>query len=64
MLKPVDKPLSKLLDSGGVVVSVQLSEHGPVVTLKKTGSYIICTVVGAGDGSDQNVSTSRCYALN
>ncbi|MBS0849275.1 hypothetical protein [Citrobacter sp. JGM124] len=63
-LKPVEKPLDQLLNEGGAVISAQHGKHGPVVTLKKGDQYIMCLLIGAGDGGDQNISTSRCYALN
>lgn len=63
-LKPVEQPLDHLLNEGGAVISAQQGEHGPVVTLKKGSQYIMCLLIGAGDGGDQNISTSRCYAFN
>ena len=63
-LKPVQVPLDKLLNQGATLITAQRDINGPTVTLRKGKQYIMCTVVGAGSGSDQNTATSRCYAMN
>jgi len=63
-LKPVSVPLDKLLNQGATIITAQRDTNGPTVTLKKGKHYIMCTVAGAGSGSDQNVATSRCYEMN
>ena len=63
-LKPISVPLDKLLDEGATLITAQRDINGPTVTLKKGKHYIMCSVVGAGSGGDQNIATSRCYAMN
>ncbi|MBT0720199.1 hypothetical protein EFZ10_11060 [Tatumella sp. TA1] len=63
-LKPVSVPLEKLLNQGATLITAQRDVNGPVVTVKKGKQYIMCIVIGAGSGGDQNIATSRCYAMN
>ncbi len=63
-LTPVQQPLDKLLNQGASIITASREANGPVVTLKKGKRYIMCMVTGAGSGSDQNIATSRCYAMN
>ena len=63
-LSAVNHSLEQLLDQGAVIVSSSLGSDGPVVTLRNGKHYTFCLVKGAGSGADQNVSTSKCYALN
>lgn len=63
-LKPLSVPLDKLLNEGATLITAQRDTNGPTVTLKKGKHYIMCTVVGAGSGGDQNIATSRCYEMN
>ena len=63
-LSAVNSSLEQMLDQGGVVISSTLGTDGPIVTLRKGKHYIFCVLKGAGSGSDQNVATSKCYAMN
>ena len=63
-LSPLNVSLEKLLNNGAKVISTSLASDGPVVTVQNGKHYIICLLKGAGSGIDQNVSTSRCYAMN
>ncbi|MCX8957653.1 hypothetical protein [Erwinia psidii] len=63
-LEAVNQSLEQLLNGGARIVSSALSTDGPVVTLSHRKKSVICLVKAAGTGSDQNVATSRCYALN
>ncbi|WP_241609530.1 hypothetical protein [Rosenbergiella australiborealis] len=63
-LKPVAIPLDQLLNQGATIITAQHDTNGPTVTLKKGQHYIICMVSGAGSAKDQNIATSRCYAMN
>ena len=63
-LEPVNRSLQEMLNEGATVVSSGLGENGPVVTLHSGKNYVICILKGAGTGSDQNVATSKCYAMN
>ncbi|AUH02223.1 hypothetical protein PCO86_03590 [Pectobacteriaceae bacterium CE70] len=63
-LEPVNSSLETMLNKGAEVVSSYVGQYGPVVTIKNNKHYIICILKGAGTGSDQNVATSKCYAMN
>lgn len=63
-LTPINQSLSTLLNNGGKVINAYIVPDGPVVTLKKGKVSIICMVIGPNPSTDQNVATSRCYALN
>ncbi|MFN6981079.1 MAG: hypothetical protein ACK4NU_04045 [Brevundimonas sp.] len=63
-LQPVDRSLTDLLNQGGKVVNAYVGAAGPVVTVQKRDKVTICLVVGPNPTTDQNVPTSRCYALN
>lgn len=63
-LEPVNLSLADLLNTGGRVVAAHLGDKGPVVTLRRRGKVIVCLVAGPNPATDQNVPTSRCYALN
>ncbi|MEA9389756.1 hypothetical protein SJI19_04165 [Acerihabitans sp. TG2] len=45
-------------------MSSSVAQDGPIVTIKYKKSYVVCMLKGAGTGSDQNVATSTCYAMN
>lgn len=51
-------------DKGTAIISFYVAENGPVVTIKYHNQYIICIIKGTGMESDQNVSTSKYYAMN
>ncbi|ARU96312.1 hypothetical protein [Tatumella citrea] len=63
-LSAVNQSLEQMLNQGGKIISSSLASDGPVVTLRFHQHYIICLLKGAGSGSDQNVPTSKCYAMN
>lgn len=63
-LSAVNQSLEQMLNQGGEIISSSLAQDGPVVTLRLHKHYIICLLKGAGSGSDQNVATSKCYAMN
>lgn len=63
-LDAVNQSLEQLLNGGAKIVSSYVTQDGPVVTLSNRKKSVICLVKGVGTGSDQNVATSRCYALN
>lgn len=63
-LEPVNQSLEKMLNAGARVVSSYIGDAGPVVTVLSNKHYVICTLRGKGTGSDQNVATSKCYAMN
>ncbi len=63
-LSAVNESLEQMLDQGGAIISSTPGADGPIVTLKKGKHYIFCVLKGAGSGSDQNVATSKCYAMN
>lgn len=63
-LSAVNQSLEQMLNQGGEIISSSLASDGPVVTLRLHKHYIICLLKGAGSGSDQNVATSKCYAMN
>lgn len=63
-LDSVNDSLETMLNSGAKVISSYIANDGPIVTIKYQQQYIICVLKGAGIGSDQNVTTSKCYALN
>lgn len=63
-LEALNQSLEKLLNGGAKIVSASLGNDGPVVILNNKKQSVICLVKGAGSGSDQNVATSRCYAMN
>lgn len=63
-LEPLDSSLEQMLNQGATVISSYIAGDGPVVTLRNQKRYAICMLKGAGTGEDQNVATSRCYALN
>ncbi|MFC6376849.1 hypothetical protein [Tatumella terrea] len=63
-LSAVNSSLEQMLDQGAVIISSSLGTDGPLVTIRKGKHYIFCMLKGAGSGSDQNVATSKCYAMN
>ncbi|WP_294901324.1 hypothetical protein [Tatumella sp. UBA2305] len=63
-LSPVNQSLEQMLNQGGEIIASSLASDGPVVTLRLKKHYIFCLLKGAGSGSDQNVATSKCYAMN
>ncbi|MFV0574549.1 MAG: hypothetical protein ACK5NC_03890 [Vibrio sp.] len=63
-LEAVSTSLESMLNNGADIITSYIGENGPVVTIKHHHRYVICRVTGAGTGSDQNVATSKCYALN
>ncbi len=64
MLDPVDRSLTDILRGGGKIVSSYVGATGPVVTVVKGRTYMICLLKGANPATDQNVATSECYAMN
>ncbi len=63
-LSAVNQSLEQMLNQGAEIIASSLASDGPVVTIRLHKHYIICLLKGAGSGSDQNVSTSKCYAMN
>ncbi len=63
-LSAVNQSLEQMLNQGGEIITSSLASDGPVVTLRLHKHYIICLLKGAGSGADQNVATSKCYAMN
>ncbi|KPW42814.1 hypothetical protein ALO95_100481 [Pseudomonas syringae pv. antirrhini] len=63
-LEAVNVSMEEMLNAGATVVSSYVAENGPVVTLNNKKHYVICMLRGAGTGSDTNVATSKCYAMN
>lgn len=63
-LEAVNVSMEEMLNAGATVVSSYVADIGPVVTLKNKKHYVICMLRGAGTGSDTNVATSKCYAMN
>lgn len=63
-LDPVDRSLTDILRAGGKVVNSYVGATGPVVTVVKGRTYMICLLKGANPATDQNVPTSECYAMN
>lgn len=63
-LAAVDTSLEKMLNRGATVISSSIGQNGPVVTLHDKNRYLVCLLRGAGIAADQNVATSKCYALN
>ncbi|MBT0725314.1 hypothetical protein HH682_12985 [Rosenbergiella sp. S61] len=63
-LKPISVPLDKLLNEGATLITAQRDTNGPTVTLRRGKHYIMCSVMGAVSGEDQNIATSRCYEMN
>ncbi|EOS94880.1 hypothetical protein LU631_22085 [Erwinia tracheiphila] len=59
-LDTVNQSLEQLLNGGAKIVS----SYGLALTLTHKKKSVLCLVKGAGDGTVQNVATSRCYALN
>ncbi|SDB81907.1 hypothetical protein [Acinetobacter boissieri] len=64
VLKAEQKPLSEFLNQGAKIVSTQIEDTGPVLTLQHGKKSLICFVYPANSSSDQNVATSKCYGLN
>ncbi len=63
-LDPVNTSLEEMLNNGASIISSYVAEDGPIITIKAKKKYVICLLKGAGTGSDQNIATSKCYAMN
>lgn len=63
-LHPVTVSLSSLLKTGyRITTTTSYEEFGALFTLEKHGQTILCVLTPPNPRTDQNVPTSRCWAL-
>ncbi|MBS0999863.1 MULTISPECIES: hypothetical protein [Acetobacter] len=63
-LAPESRSLSDLLTDGYAITTASHVAKGEIFTLRKDRKTILCVLTAPFTQSDQNVPTSRCWALN
>ncbi|ANA14455.1 hypothetical protein HC62_17880 [Acetobacter tropicalis] len=65
MLKPLPMSLTELLNKGFKVISTtDYSGQGVLLTIEGRKQTVLCVLTAPNPQTDQNVPTSRCWALN
>ncbi|GBQ82062.1 hypothetical protein [Asaia bogorensis] len=63
-MKPLAGSLASLLDQGYAITTTTQTGPELVLTLSQRGHVVLCALTPPDLRNDQNIPTSRCWALN